>query len=144
MSKMAVPLFDRLVKNGLIGALLSLVCYIGLQFVSGLLIHSEVVGEGAIYALVCASAALSSFVGCGYSVVRGGDGSVLSASAVALVFLALTTAIGLLSGEAGSVGAGMVGVGGSMVAGGFLAAVVLGLRKDGRRGERGKTRRKKR
>ena len=143
MSKAGGSLSERFVKNGLVGALLSLVCYVGLQFLSALLLHCEVVGEGTIYPLVCISAALSSFVGCGYSVVRGGNGSVLSASAVALVFLALTIAIGLLSGEAGAVGAGMVGVGGAIVCGGLIAAVVLGLRGERRNHDKIKSKRKK-
>ena len=141
MSKTIVSLPERLVKNGLVGALFSLVCYVGLQFLGALLIHCEVVGEGMIYPMVCFSAALSSFVGCGYSVARSGSGSVLSASVVALVFLVLTVAIGLLSGETGAVGAGMVGVGGAMVAGGLLAAVVLGLK--GNSGNRGKNKGKR-
>lgn len=143
MSKAIVSLPERLVKNSLIGALFALVCYVGLQFFGALLIHCEMVGEGAIYPFVCFSAGLSSFVGCGYTVVRGGSGSVLSASAVALVFLALTFVIGLLSGEAGMVGAGMVGIGGAMVVGGLLAALVFGLRGNGCYRDKSKSKRKK-
>ena len=143
MSKTVVSLPERLLRYGLIGAMISLVSYVGLQLLGALLIHYEVVGEGMIYPLVCFSAALSSFFGCGYSVVRGGGGSVLSASTVVLVFLSLTAVIGAISGESGSLGAGMVGVGGAMAVGGLCAAVLLRLRREGHSRDRSKMKRKR-
>lgn len=145
MSKVVASLPKSLMKNSIVGAILALVCYVALQFLSALLIHCEVVGEGMIYPMVCVSAGISSFLGCGYSVMRGGSGSVLSASAVVLVFLALTVAVALLASEAGGISAGLTGVGAAMAAGGLLAALIPGLRvKKGKsRRDGGKARRSK-
>ncbi len=136
MSKVLASLPGGLMKNSVIGAILALMCYVLLQFLAALLIHSEIVGEGAIYLMVCAAAGLSSFLGCAYCVIKGGDGRVLSASAVVLVFLAVTVAVGLLTGEVGTINGGLTGVGASMAAGGLLAALVPELRA-----KKGKTRR---
>lgn len=143
MSKVVAAVPKGLVKNSAIGALLALACYVALQFVSALLIHSELVGEGTLYSMVCVSAGLAAFLGCGYSVMKGGAGSVLSASAVVLVFMALTVATALVLGEQGAIGGGLTGVGGAMAVGGLAAAVVPGLwekkgvsRRDGRKTRR--------
>lgn len=124
MSKVVASLPKGLVKNSVVGAVLALVCYMALQFVAALLIHGEIAGEGAMYPMVCAAAGLSSFLGCGYCVLKGGDGRVLSASAVVFVFLAITVAVALLTSEAGMIEGGLTGVGAAMAAGGLLAALV--------------------
>lgn len=133
MSKVVASLPKSLMKNSVVGAGLALVCYVSLQFVVALLIHSEVVGEGAMYPVICATAGLSSFLGCGYCVVRGGGGRALSASAVVLVFLTLTAAVALLTSEVGMINGGLTGVGAAMAVGGLLAALVPGSRmKNGK------------
>lgn len=131
MSREIGSLLERLLKNSVIGAAIALVSYVTLQLLCALMVHCEIAGEGMIYLMVCVSAAVSSFLGCVYSVMRGGDGYILSASAVAVVFLSLTVVIGLLSCESGSIGAGLAGVGGAMAAGGLLAAAVPALMKRG-------------
>lgn len=137
----AVP--KGLVKNSVIGALLALGCYVVLQFISALLIHGELVGEGMMHPMVCVTAGVSAFLGCGYSVMKSGAGSVLSATAVVLVFLVLTTATALVIGERGGIGEGMIGVGAAMAIGGLASAVAPGLwekkgksRRDGRKTRR--------
>ncbi len=144
MSKEIGSRFERLLKNSLIGAAIALVSYVTLQLLGALLIHCEIAGEEMIYPMVCVCAAVSSFLGCVYSVMRGGEGYILSASAVSLVFLSLTVVIGLLSRESGQLGAGLAGVGGAMAAGGLLAAAVPALTKRRRRHEKGRGRRSKR
>ena len=138
MSKVVTSLSRELMKNSVIGALISLGSYIALQFADAALIHAEVVGEGALYSLVCVSAAVAAFLGCGYSVLRGGSGKALGAGAVILVFLTLTVAVALLGGEIEGIGERFVGVGASMAGGGLLAAL-LGSAMSGKR----KTRREK-
>ena len=127
MSKVVASLPGGFVRNGVVGAILALTCYVVFQFLWSFLIHCEIVGEGMVYLLVCVSAGLSAFLGCGYSAVRGGSGSVLSASAVVVVFLTLTVAVALLTGEVDSIGAGLTGIGGAMAAGGLAAALLAGM-----------------
>lgn len=143
MSKVVTSLPKGMMKNSIIGAILALGSYISLQFLTALLVHNEMIGEEMIYSLVCVSAGLSSFVGCGYSVLRGGSGGVLSASAVVMVFLTLTVAVALLTGGADVVDGGLTGVGIAMAAGGLLAALVAGLaaNKNGIGRRKQKTRR---
>ena len=129
MSREIGSLIERLLKNSVVGAAIALVSYVALQLLCALMVHCEVVGEGVIYLMVCISAAISSFLGCVYSVMRGGEGYILSASAVAMVFLSLTVVIGLLSCESGVPGAGLAGVGGAMAAGGLLASAVPAITK---------------
>ena len=143
MSKVIASLPGVLVKNSVVGAILALACYVALQFVAALLIHSEVVGEEMMYPMVCVAAGVSALAGCSYSVLRGGVGSVLSASSVVMVFLTVTVAVALLAGEAGTVGVGFTGVGSAMALGGLVAAVLPGFwvkrgsgRRDGMKGRR--------
>ena len=123
MSKNASDPFERLLKNSVVGAVIALVSYVVLQLPCALLVHCEILGECMIYPMVCIGAALSSFLGCMYGVMRGGEGRVLSASVVACVFLSLTVVIGLLSCESGSISSGWAGIGGTMAIGGLLAVV---------------------
>ena len=141
MSNAVGSLFGGLLKNSVIGAAVALVSYVVFQLLCALLIHCEIVGEGMIYPMVCVSAAVSSFLGCVYGVMRGGEGRILSASLVAAVFLVLTLLIGLLSCESSTISAGWAGIGGAMAVGGLLAAMVPSLVK--RRGgtARGRIRR---
>ena len=145
MSKFIASLPKGLVKNGVIGAVIALLVYVLLQFVSALLLHSELVGEGMLYPMVCVSAAVSSFAGCGCSALRGKNGSVLSAYAVVLIFLTLTVAVALLTGGAEPIGAGLTGVGIAMAIGGLLGAVVVGAaaNRQGRKRNNGGRRRLK-
>lgn len=136
MSKVVASLPRGLMKNSVVGAVVALVCYVTLQFIVALLIHGEMAGEEAMYPMVCGAAGLSSFLGCGYCVVKGGDGRVLSVSAVVLVFLALTAAVGLLTSEVGMIDGGLTGVGAAMAVGGLVAALVPGVHA-----KKGKTRR---
>ena len=145
MSKTIVRNPGGLLKNSLIGAMIALVSYVVFQCPVALLIHRELLGVEMLYPMVCVAAGLSSFLGCAFSVMRGGEGSVLSASAVTLVFLAVTVVVGLLSGEAGSVGAGLTGVGGAMALGGLISAAVPAVfgsrhQRDKGRGKRAKRR----
>ena len=134
MSKVVTSLPEGLLKNSVVGAVLAVLCYVSLQFVVALLIHGEVVGEGAMYPMVCTAAGLSSCLGCGYCAVKGGGGRVLSASAVVLVFLVITVAVGSLASEVGMMGGGLTGVGSAMAAGGLLAALMPDLwAKSGKR-----------
>ena len=144
MPKVVASLPKHLMKNSVIGALLALFCYILLQFLGALLIHTEVVGEAMIYPMVCLSAGIASFLGCGYSVLRESSGSVLSSSTVVAVFLTLTAAVGLLAGGAEMIGAGLTGIGGAMAVGGLLAAVVPGVwnKREKRPSERGRSKTK--
>lgn len=144
MSKNVISSPVGLLKNSLIGALVALVSYVLLQFLVALLIHGEILGEGMLYLMICVAAALSSFLGCLVSVMRGGDGAVLTASAVTLVFLAVTIVVGVLSGEAGTVSAGLTGVGVAMAFGGLLAAAISALGWRVNRREAGRGKRKKR
>lgn len=145
MSKTVARSPEGLLKNSLIGAIIALVSYVVLQCPVALLIHYEILAVEMLYPMVCVAAGLSSFFGCIFSVMRAGEGGVLSATAVALVFLAVTAVVGLLSGETGAIAAGLTGIGGAMVAGGLLAAAVpavlkRGYRRDKARGGRNKRR----
>ena len=144
MSKTVAHSPAGLLKNSLIGAIIALVSYVVLQCPVALLIHCEVLTVEMLYPMVCVAAGLSSFLGCVFSVLRAEEGGVLSATAVALVFLAITVVVGLLSGEAGMIGAGLIGVGGAMVAGGLLAAAVPVVWKRGYRRDKGRGKRNKR
>ena len=48
MSKVVASLPKGLMKNSVVGAVLALACYMALQFIVALLIHSEIAGEGAM------------------------------------------------------------------------------------------------
>ena len=141
MSNVVGSQFERLLKNSIIGVVVALVSYVILQLLCAFLIHCEIAGEGMIYPMVCISAAVSSYMGCVYGVMRGGEGRILSASMVAAVFLALTIAIGLLSGESGAVSSGWAGIGGAMALGGLLAAMTPSLWKKKGGAGRGRARR---
>lgn len=146
MSKVVLSLPSGMVKNSVVGALLSLACYIVLQFPVALLLHNEVLGEGALYPAVCVCAALAAFSGCAYSALRSGEGMVLSAASVVLVFLVLTVAVALCTNEVGTLGAGLTGVGAAMAVGGLAAALVCGAmgRKPSSRREKKRTKRRAR
>ena len=137
MSKVVMSLPEGMVKNSLIGGLLALLCYVALQFLCALLVDRGVLGLEQIYPLVCVTAALASFLGCGYSVLRGKGASMLSVPVVVVVFLTLTLAAALFTADAISIENGLTGLGLSMAAGGLLAALV-GYNLP--RGSRGKTR----
>ncbi len=130
MSKVVASLPHKQIKNGVIGGGIALAVYILLQFPVALLVHREVLGEQMIYPFVCVSAALASFLGCGFSVWRGEKGKMLSAAAVIGVFLTLTAAIGILTSEVHAVGFGLTGVGISMAIGGLAAAVIGSLAEN--------------
>ena len=125
MLKPVVPLSRGALGRTLIGGLVALLCYGLLQTVCAFLLHREIVDESALYPGVCICAAMSSFAGCGYSVLKGRGSRLLSASAVAAVFLALTVVVGIFTmGADMQAKNGMTGVGLSMAAGGLLAAAV--------------------
>ena len=142
MSREIGSLLERLLKNSVVGAVIALISYVGLQLLCALLVHCEIVGEGMIYPMVCVSATISSFLGCVYGVLRGGEGRILSASVVAFVFLSLTIVIGLLSGESGVINSGWAGVGGAMAVGGLCAAAVPSLMSRREKKSKGRMRRK--
>jgi len=124
MSKPVVSLPGGTVGRSLIGGGLAMLCYLLLQTLCALLLHKEIIGEAQLYPVVCVSAALASFVGCGYSVLKGRGGGMLTVSAVAAVFLILTVLVGLVSaGGSLRVRDGMVGIGLSMAVGGLLSAL---------------------
>ena len=146
MSKIVLSLPEGMIKTGVSGAFISLVCYVLLQFLSAFLICREIAGEEMLYPMVCLSAGISAFAGCWYGTVCSQKGGVLGAATVVIVFLALTVAIGLLCGKIGAVGNGLVGVGVSMSVGGLAAALFSAVKGKGtgvKRG-RGKRRRDKR
>lgn len=124
MSKISFSLPKGWAKNSIIGAVISLLSYVVLQSISAMLIYFEMVGEGAVYSLVCISAALAVFLGCGYHLIQKTE-NILNSSTVIAIFLALTIVIGILSNPSHEIGFGLTGVGVSMVIGG-LAAVFLG------------------
>lgn len=124
MSKVVMSLPEGMVKNSLVGGLIALVSYAGLQLLCALLVDKGVLGLEQIYPLVCVTAALASFLGCGYSVLKGKGTSMLSVPVVVVVFLVLTLAAALLTTEAVSIENGLTGLGLSMAAGGLLAALV--------------------
>lgn len=124
MSKIVMSLPKGMVKNTVLGGVLALGSYVALQFVCALLVDRGVLGMERLYPMVCVSAALASFLGCGYSVLRGK--SMLSVPAVVVVFLTLTLAAAFLTADAIAVENGLTGLGLSMAAGGLLAALVGG------------------
>ena len=137
MSKVVMSLPDGMVKNCLIGGGISLLSYILLQMLCALLVDRGVLGLEQMYPLVCVTAAVASFLGCGYSVLRGKGASMLPVPAVVVVFLTLTLAAALFTADAVSIENGLTGLGLSMAAGGLLAALVgYNLPK----GNRGRTR----
>ena len=137
MSKVVMSLPEGMVKNSLIGGLLALLSYVALQFVCALLVDRGVLAMEQIYPLVCVTAALASFLGCGYSALRGKGTSMLTVPVVVVVFLTLTLAAALFTADAVSIENGLTGLGLSMAAGGLLAALV-GYNLP--RGNRGKAR----
>ena len=138
MSKVVMSLPKGMVKHSLLGGLVALVSYVLLQFLVALLIHQGVLGPEKLYPAVCVTAAVAAFLGCGYCVLRRG-GSMLSVSAVVVVFLAVTVAAAFLTADAIAVSRGLTGVGLSMAAGGLAAALAGSARPGG-----GSTRRRKR
>ena len=143
MSKVVAALSWARVKDGVIGGVLALFVYVALQLLNAFLIHREVLGAESIYVAICVSAGVSSFAGCGYSVLRRGRENVLGATVVVIVFVLLTAAVGVLSGGEGA-GTGMVGVGGAMAAGGLMAAVTGAMTREGSRGRYEKMRGRRR
>lgn len=135
MSKVVMSLPKGLAGNIAAGAAIALGSYGGMQFLWALLIDRGVLGMERLYPMVCVSAALASFLGCAYSVLRGREGAMLSVPAVAAVFMTLTLAAALLTAEAISIENGVTGLGLSMAAGGLLAALLGGnLPRKNRRG----------
>ena len=141
MSKVVMSLPEGMVKNCLVGGGISLLSYVLLQMLCALLVDRGLLGLEQIYPLVCVTAALSSFLGCGYSVLKGKGTSMLSGPVVVVVFLSLTLAAALLTAEAVNVENGLTGLGLSMAAGGLLAALVGYNLPRGRRGKTGARRR---
>ena len=70
MSKLVMSLPQGMVKNSVVGGVLALASYVALQFVCALLVDRGVLGMESLYPMVCVAAALASFLGCGYSVLR--------------------------------------------------------------------------
>ena len=143
MSKVVMSLPEGMVKNCLIGGAIALISYVLLQMLCALLVDQGVLGLDQIYPLVCVTAALASFLGCGYSVLRGKGTSMLPVPVVVVVFLSLTLTAALLTTDAVSVENGLTGLGLSMAAGGLLAALVGYNLPKGKRG-RTASRRKRR
>lgn len=143
MSKVVMSLPKGMAKNSAVGGLLALVSYVALQFLCAALIDRQVVGVERLYPMVCIAAALASFLGCGYSVLKGRSASMLSVSAVVVVFLTLTLAAAFLTADAISIDNGLTGIGLSMAAGGLAAALVGGNLPREKKGRgRGKRRRR--
>lgn len=143
MSKVVMSLPKGMVKNSVIGGLLALAAYVALQFLCALLIDKGILGMERLYPMVCVAAFLASFLGCGYSVLKGKGTSMLTVPVVVVVFMTLTLAAALLTAEAISVDNGLTGLGLSMAGGGLLAALVgYNLPKGGR--SKSRTRRKRR
>ena len=134
MSKVVMSLPEGMVKNCLVGGAIALVSYVLLQMLCALLVDQGVLGLDQIYPLVCVTAALASFLGCGYSVLRGKGTSMLPVPVVVVVFLSLTLTAALLTTDAVSVENGLTGLGLSMAAGGLLAALVGYNLPKGKRG----------
>ena len=103
MSKIVMSLPEGMVKNSLIGGLLALLSYVALQFLCALLVDNGLLELDQIYPLVCVTAAVASFLGCGYSVLRGKGASMLPVPAVVVVFLTLTLAAALFTADAVSI-----------------------------------------
>ena len=126
MSKVVMSLPKGMAKNSAIGGLIALIAYVALQFLCAMLIDHQLQGVERLYPMVCIAAALASFLGCGYSVLKGKSASMLSISAVVVVFLTLTLAAAFLTADAISIENGLTGIGLSMAAGGLAAALVGG------------------
>ena len=124
MSKIVMSLPKGMVKNSVIGGLLALAVYIGLQLICALLIDKGVFGMEQHYPMVCVAAFLASFLGCGFSVLREKGTSMLPVPVVVVVFMTLTLAGAFRTADAISVNNGLTGLGLSMAGGGLLAALV--------------------
>lgn len=131
MSKQTMSLPCKKIGSYLVGGLVALGAYALLQLPVSFLVHREVIEEGAIGAAICISASLASFLGCGYSVLKGEKGTALSAAAVTAVFLTLAAAVGACLGDRTAVGPVLTEVGIAMVFGGLAAAVAGGFKKGG-------------
>ena len=83
MSKVVMSLPKGMVKNSVIGGLLALISYVALQFVCAMLVDKGALGLEQLYPVVCVTAAIASFLGCGYSVLRGKGTSMLTVPVVA-------------------------------------------------------------
>ncbi len=143
MSKVVISLPKGMVKNSLAGGVIALAAYVGLQGLWALLLHNELLGMEQLYPLVCTAAAVASFLGCGYSLLKGKEAPVLSISVVVVVFLTLTLAAAFVTTDAIAVENGLTGIGLSMAAGG-LASAVAGARLSRRKGKTGRGRARKR
>ena len=134
MSKVVMSLPQGMVKNSVIGGLLALISYVALQFVCAMLVDKGALGLEQLYPVVRVTAAIASFLGCGYSVLRGKGTSMLTVPVVVVVFMTLTLAAALLTADTIAIENGVTGLGLSMAAGGLLAALVGGnLPKGGKR-----------
>ena len=133
ISKPAISLPKGIVRDSLIGGAIALGAYILLQFFCALLIDRELLGLEKLYPMVCVAAAVSAFLGCGYSVLRRKEAAILSVSAVVAVFLAVTLAAAFITAEIVAVENGLTGVGLSMAAGGLTAAMAGSARPKGKR-----------
>ena len=133
ISKPAISLPKGIVRDSLIGGAIALGAYILLQFFCALLIDRELLGLEKLYPMVCVAAAVSAFLGCGYSVLRRKEAASLSVSAVVAVFLAVTLAAAFITAETVAVENGLTGVGLSMAAGGLTAAMAGSARPKGKR-----------
>ena len=144
MSKIVMSLPEGMAKNSLVGGLLALLSYVALQFLCAFLVDRGVLGLDQIYPLTCVTAAVASFLGCGYSVLKGKGTSMLSVPVVVVVFLTLTLAAALFTADTVSIENGLTGLGLSMAAGGLLAALVGYNLPRGNRGKnRGRARRRR-
>ena len=141
MSKPAISLPKGIVKDSLIGGAIALGAYILLQFFCAMLIDKELLGLEKLYPMVCIAAAVSAFLGCGYSVLRRREAAMLSVSAVVAVFLAVTLAAAFVTAETVSVENGLTGVGLSRAAGGLAAALAGSAWQSRGRGKRQRRRR---
>ncbi len=124
MSKVVMSLPQGIIKNSVVGGLLALVSYAALQLICALCIDKGILSLEHLYPAVCVTAAVASFIGCGYSVLRGKGTSMLSVPVVVVVFMTLTLAAALLTADTISIENGVTGLGLSMAAGGLLAALV--------------------
>lgn len=143
MSKVVMSLPKGMVKNCLIGGVIALISYLILQFLCAFLIHRELLGFDKLYPMVCIAAAAASFLGCGFSVLRQRDGSMLTVSVVVVVFLTVTLAAAFVTTDAIAIDNGLTGIGLSMAAGG-LAAALVGSRPQKNRRAGGRTKRRRR
>ena len=132
------------IKTCMIGAIIALGTYAVLQLFTALLIHCEIVGEDSLYLLVCISAAVASFVGCGVTMLGREKKGGLSASAVVLIFLALTLVIALTVGKADGITDGFVGIGIAMAVGGLAVALLGGVSARSNKSHSEKNRRRTR